>query len=129
MRGLSFTEYIFKNINKVTIGFNSKEGSFLRREGPNGETIDAFLFTLRFFYNKKDGCKFSTIEDIYNTKPFPQDLKKRLNSLTNGLKSFMSSRAWWTFEGIFYTNTQVFDTFMWGELAHETDDALVKRYD
>ena len=128
LRRLTFTDIILKKLNKVIIDYSGKRGLIIKRKGANEEQIDAFLFTLRFFYNKRDGCSFGAIRDFYNTLPIPKDKRDLLNSLLDGLDQFMNSKALMAFEGQGYTRKEIFDTFMWGELAHETDDKLVEQY-
>ena len=131
LKKLSFTDIIMQNLNRVIVDFsrgNELVMKSIKREGPNEEQIDAFLLTLRFFFYRKDGCSFEVMGDFYNSLPIPQDKRDMLNNLNDGLNEFMAGRALMAFDGQVYTRQEIFDTFMYGELAHERNPKLVERY-
>ena len=91
----------------------------IERYGPNEDEIDAFLLTLRFFVQDKDGISIRKIAEYYNRHlPIQSFLVQKINDLRAYWHEYMSEKSSVTMDGEDITRSKLFDVFLWGGFAH-----------
>lgn len=127
----NFTKKIISEGFGLTI--SAKKGGHVKIEKkfPPDESIDAFVLTLRFFIQKRDSSSFKNLAKIYSK--LPDYCKEKINFLKahKELNDYLDSpdkSLCITVDGKKLTNREIFNTFVYGWLAH-ADDENKKKYD
>lgn len=115
---LSFTKKILTQPSGVKIDFKKETGVKVKRRGPEENSIDAFVLTLRFFVQDNEICSFRNMAKIYEGLPISTDKKKSFNKIRNFVNTFLNKDSPFVFGKRKLKNRQIFETFMYGGLAH-----------
>ena len=115
-----FIKHIQKNGLKVSVNASVNEGVKISDTLPDQEAIDAFVLTIRFFIQDNESTSLRNMADIYNEIPLSLDIKDNFNSARGKLNSYLDreptiSLKW---KGKNLTKREIFDTFIYGGLAH-----------
>jgi len=115
----------FSFINKMQgsgLTISSKIGEPVSADvrGPDQEATDAFILTLRFFIQDNERSSFSNLEKLYESLDCFEPEKKAFKEARKTFNSYLDARTelQFNFNGKWITNREVFDTFIYGELAH-----------
>lgn len=124
-------------------------------DGPDKELASACILTIRFFIQNKDHISINKMSDLYNNLSISQNYKDEFNQVRNELNKFLDSFSQITVlnkeEGSEillandfnkelkkeininaqvniqkFTNGELFDLFVYGELAHADRDKREK---
>jgi len=126
LEGLSFTKSIFEQRSGVTI--SGEQGQFVKAErfGPDDESIDSFLFTLRFFVQDNENTSFKNMADIYDKLKVSADLIQKFNEARNKTNEFLDNKPTPVKIGDTALNYRyVYEVFLWGGLAHANKNKKV----
>ncbi len=118
LEGLSFTKTVFNQ--KSGFRIYGEEGQFIKAErfGPDDESIDAFLFTLRFFVQDNETTSFRNMADIYDKLSVSADLVQKFNEARNKTNEFLDKPAPIKIGKANINYRHVFEVFLYGGLAH-----------
>ena len=90
------------------------------RVGPDDEEVDAFLLTIRLFYQDRDRISIRAIADIYDRATIPQDLRDEFRRVRKALNDRLDSNPTIAFEidGVRIDRRRIFEVFPYGARAH-----------
>jgi hypothetical protein len=88
---------------------------------PDEDDRDAFLFTFRFFVQKKD-CNVWDLQKLYEKLPFERKEKQSFNNYLKDVNVCLDSDSGIYEGGIHWTHKQIMENILYGSLAHENDD-------
>ncbi|MCD6591050.1 MAG: hypothetical protein J7K72_03715 [Candidatus Aenigmarchaeota archaeon] len=86
--------------------------------GPDDESVEAFVLTIRFFYQNNEKISLSNMSEIYEKLPISPKVKREFERIRNELNTFLDSKTRFTINGKEITNREIFETFLYGDLAH-----------
>lgn len=82
------------------------------------ESTDAFLLTLRFFVQDRDGISLGKIAELYESLPVEENLRKSVRDMRERLKEYLESNSGLISGDHIYSRYEVFGMFLWGDRAH-----------
>lgn len=82
------------------------------------EQVDAFMLSLRLFYQEHDAISFSRISQIYNTLPVGSEQQQAHNTASRTWNRFLSTKSMYQVGGVERSHRAYLDTFLFGNLAH-----------
>ena len=93
--------------------------------GPRDQDIDAFLFTYRFFFDKKEHCSFRWLfEHVLDDPDLSEHWKEGFREVREKLNRYLDSYPAITVTNaenpLPMTNLQIRDLFLFGDLSHAT---------
>ena len=86
---------------------------------PSQEEIDAFVNNIRFFIQKNETTSFKNLAQTYERLQVPEELKIEFRRFIRKLNHWLDSKSSLGFDGAALTHRQVFDTFIYGDVAHQ----------
>jgi hypothetical protein len=95
-----------------------------RRSGtqrPSQEQIDAFVANLRFFIQDNERTSFRNLAKTYAALPLAAQLKAAFAHCSAKLNRWLASKSSLGMDGAPLTNRQVFETFVYGDIAHQNE--------
>lgn len=116
LEGLSFTESL--QSSGVTISGKLGQPIQAKRQGPDEESIDAFVLTIRFFVQDNEATSFSNMADLYAELPINPDLAQKFNDARAKTNTSLDKPTLVKLNNTALTYRTVFDIFLWGGLAH-----------
>jgi len=134
LANLSFTRKVLESDLVVRLWRDSGGGWRVERLGPDEESIDAFVLTIRFFVQDNEASSFARLAKAYEELPVNIALRDAFRRARQSLNEFLDSLS--TFGGDApslppgrntLTFREIFDVFMWGGLAHANADKA-RRY-
>ena len=90
----------------------------VEKRGANEFDTDAFVLTLRFFLQPRDGIQLEQIERLYQDAPLSGEDKHKVSENLKALNTFLAGSTNITLKGQHITNQILLDTFLYGKLAH-----------
>jgi len=118
LNDLSFTKEVTTKKHGVTFNFNEDRSFSVKRRGPAGEAMDAFVLTLRFFIQDNEKSSLRNLAEIYEKLPILDQKKDRFRRFRKLLNNFLDDKSFYSTRGINCTNRQIMDIFIYGGLAH-----------
>lgn len=96
---LSFTQKIFSEPSGVKIYW--RQGEAFRNElvGPDEESREAMLLTLRFFVQDNEQSSFRNIAEAYNALPVDPSLSGEFHNIRKQVNEFLDSKTWIRVDG------------------------------
>lgn len=136
----SFTDKIFNNQTgfKMSFEFGEQPSATSERHGPDEESIDAFLLTLRFFIQNNEEISLQNMSKKYEFLKSNPKIDSRIFDYFESYRSQINSYLdtphhmlkFKDRDGNEITNRYIFDTFLYGNLAHGTSKPYKKeQYD
>ncbi|MFH1560557.1 MAG: hypothetical protein ABID84_04010 [Chloroflexota bacterium] len=113
---LSFTRSLENS--GVTISARQDQPVQLQRYGPDDESIDAFVLTMRFFVQDNETTSFHNMAGLYARLPVAADLAKKFNDARDKTNISLDKRTPINLNNVDLTYRAVFEVFLWGGLAH-----------
>lgn len=121
----SFVKHIFSQKTGVTISSKKNEEVKIEKRFPEKESIESFVLTLRYFIQDNEKISFRNIGKIYDKLPdnnqkkdFFQDARNKLNNFLDTPDNQLSIKE----NDRVLTNREIFDTIIYGELAHTNEN-------
>lgn len=123
---LSFTQKIFSEPSGVKIYW--RQGEAFRNElvGPDEESREAMLLTLRFFVQDNEQSSFRNIAEAYNALPVDPSLSGEFHNIRKQVNEFLDSKTWIRVDGSDLTYREIFEVFLYGYHAHANQDKKQK---
>lgn len=112
----SFTNKIANS--GVTLSGSLGQPAQAFRHGPDEEAIDAFVLTMRFFVQDNETISFRNMADVYSVLPVTKELTDKFNDARSKTNAGLDSATPISLNGTTLTSRVVFDTFLYGGLAH-----------
>jgi len=92
---------------------------------PDEDDIDAFLFTFRFFLQKRD-CNVWDFAKIYSKLPLQNKERQNFSDIITDINACLNSDSGISegssADSIHWTNEQIMENILYGYLAHENED-------
>lgn len=85
---------------------------------PDQDAINAFALTLRFFVQDNESSSLRNIAKFYNEVSVSSNIKNDFNFARNKLNSELNKKSMLNWQGKDLTKREIFDTFIYGGLAH-----------
>jgi len=115
LEGLSFTKGLVDS--GVTISGKRGEPVQAQRHGPDAESIDAFVLTMRFFVQNNE-ISFNNMAGLYAEMPVDHDLVDKFNDARTKTNATLDKPSPIKLNNAELTYRAIFDVFLWGGLAH-----------
>ena len=122
-----YTAYVLNN----PVGFKgSDEDGFqsLQAMVPDGEAVDAFVLTMRFFVQDNEPTSIRNMEQLYSGLPVSERLVRQAKEARAALNAELDKPSLISVNGWTPTAREIFQVFFWGELAH-SNDSYKKQHD
>jgi hypothetical protein len=130
-----FIKSLVAGESKWTLSWSKGNPPTILREGPDQEAIDAFTLSYRFFIQDREPCSLRNLATMYPRLPIDAALieeiakiRGEINQLLAGPPLVPITAKNNTVEKQ-YTNGEIIDTFMNGDLAHTNNERLRARYE
>ena len=92
---------------------------------PDEDDVDAFLFTFRFFLQKRD-CNVWDFTKIYDKLPLENKERQNFSDIITDINTCLNSDSGISegssADSIHWTNKQIMENVLYGYLAHENED-------
>jgi hypothetical protein len=122
LRESSFMKFLRERGTRIEISFSAVDTFHsVTQFFPDREAIDAFILSLRFFLNDRDGFSFrKLVEEVSNDPALSENWKQTCKTVRVSLNQYLDAYAEYALviEGIDPTRREVLDTFLYGDLAH-----------
>lgn len=130
LRNYSFMKFLFERGTGFTISGGKGKPTTVQTKWPSDEVRDAFLFTFRFFIQKKEKSSFRKMPKVYENLPISQEKKELFKEAHKSFNDFLDSKSPITFQGKAITRREILWNFMYGELAHanETKEKILEQW-
>ena len=86
----SFLKSIQQNESGITLNWKKDQGASVLRKGPDEESIDASILTIRFFIQDNEKCSIRNISKIYDKLEDKIALKKYFIGSRDNLNNFLA---------------------------------------
>ncbi|MDD5584716.1 MAG: hypothetical protein PHV55_06650 [Candidatus Omnitrophica bacterium] len=114
-----FVKHIQENKGlKVSIKSSVGEKVGISHNLPDQDAIDAFVLTVRFFIQDNESTSLHNMAELYTEISVSQNIKDDFNYVRDKLNSELSKKSMFNLQGKNLTRREVFDTFIYGGLAH-----------
>lgn len=129
LQRLSFTQSVFTQAPGVTATFLAEPPSAeIQIRTPHEESIDAFLYTFRFFIMSNEEISFRNMSEIYEKLPIAEEKKQQLRSARENLNRWLDSNSYFNVDDETLTNRHIMETIINGGLGHANDKKRVNEY-
>lgn len=126
LESFSFTKTILAEPLNFHLQYDSREGGVAWRTGPRGESIHAFVLTLRQFFQNNDPVSFRNVAGHYNALRaadlIPEDLAEDFGKARHRLSQFLDSETYINHNEQQLTHRYIFEVFVYGYLAHTNEE-------
>ena len=85
---------------------------------PDQDAIDAFVLNIRFVIQDNECSSLHNLATLYNEIPLSLDIKDNFNFVRDKLNSEFDIKSWFHLQGKDLTRREIFETFIYGGLAH-----------
>ncbi len=117
-----FVKHIQENGLKVSIKSSVNEGVSISDTFPDQDAIDAFILNLRFFIQDNESSSLRNMNNLYNEVTITPSLKNDFNFVRNKFNLELDKKTNINLRGNDITYREIFETFIYGELAHVNPD-------
>lgn len=124
----SFSRRVFGQESGVTISAAVGQPVVVERRGPDQESIEVFVLTLRFFMQDNEPSSLRNVGKVYDAALVSSELKARFREARQALSDYLDSETYHATQSRRLTNREILETFVWGGLAH-ANPQMKKRYD
>lgn len=116
LESLSFT----RNLSSSGVTISGKQGEAVQaqRQGPDGEAIDAFVLTIRFFVQDNETISLRNIADLYAGLQVDKDLVDKFSDARTKTNATLGKQSPIKLNNTDLTFRAIFEVFLWGGLAH-----------
>ena len=121
LMSLGFAKKIFGEKSGFTMSVKKDAPVEFQRHGPEGESIDAFVLTYRFFIQDNEKISFRNMSKIYDGREITQDKKKAFKGIRETINNFLNSNSMMTIHGKTYTYREIQEIFIYGGLSHANE--------
>ncbi|MGE3601469.1 MAG: hypothetical protein AB7N70_38675 [Dehalococcoidia bacterium] len=118
LEGLRFTRHLLRGGFIGVSGKATDEGSVIQREGPDEDSIDAFVLTLRFFIQSNEPTSIANIENLFSALPLEPARVNAVKGTRRVLNERLDQWSHIVLKGQRLSRREIFEVFLWGGLAH-----------
>jgi hypothetical protein len=88
--------------------------------GPDEDSVDAFILTLRFFLQDRDGISFRRLSEIYDAHSVPAGLREEFHTVRDAVNDRLDGQPTLGFNvnGESLTRRRILDVVLYGGLSH-----------
>ena len=125
LRRGNFKTKVFIEDHGFTMKFGTAQPTIVEKRGADEDSTLALVTTLRFFVQPRDQISFKQMAELYNILPVPDEDKRLVKAAHDDVESFLDSLVsgmGLVIDGEKLTNRKLFETFMYGCLAHANTD-------
>ena len=125
LRRGNFKAKVFIEDHGFTMTFGTKKPTAGEKRGADEDSTLALVATLRFFVQPRDGISFKQMAELYEILPVPDEDKGHVKTAHDDVEAFLDSLVsgvGLVIDGEKLTNRNLFETFMYGWLAHANTD-------
>ncbi|MFN0158045.1 MAG: hypothetical protein ACKVRP_08255 [Bacteroidota bacterium] len=119
LESLSFTKHVIAKPPSIKFEFN-QEAFTIIRSGPDRESIDAFVLTLRFFIQNNEPISIKNMAALFKQLPLPEEDLIKISEGHAKLNTFLDSDVYFQLKSERPTHRAVLEAFVYGDLAHST---------
>ena len=116
LENLSFTKGLGDTGLRIT--YNQNQPIQVERYGPNDESIDAFVLTIRFFIQDNEPTSLRNLSKLFSVLPISSELVEKLDNARTETNLGLSQATSLSLDEVDLTFRSIFDVFLWGGLAH-----------
>jgi len=124
LESLSFTQKIMTAPSGFHMEVHSDKEGRAWRQGPGGESVEAFVLTFRYFVQDQE-VSFRRMARMYAKLSaagvISRPLADRFNKLRDNVNLFLDQEISIQYNEEKLTRRRVFEVFMWGGLAHANE--------
>jgi len=114
----STSETVLKKING-RVNWTRGEGWSDEYSGPIGESLEAYVLTLRLFIQDNDSISLRKMSKLYSHLPVDSSFSERFEEQRTQLNGFLDSKTPLSIEeGRQLSYREIFEIFVYGSLAH-----------
>lgn len=113
-----FVKHIRENGLKVSMKSSKGKKVEISHTLPDQDAIDAFTLNIRFFIQDKDPTSLRNMVNLYNDIPVSKNIKDDYNWARDKLNSELDKKSMFNLQNKDLIRREIFDTFIYGELAH-----------
>jgi len=125
IKNRSYAKFFLAEKPKTTISKKQGKPLKIKITEPDNESLDAFLLTLRLFYQEGEQISFRNTNKIYNINKIyenlPNNFQKEKKSFSRAIKiinSALDTNTDIKFNNKILTYREVLDTILYGNTAH-----------
>ena len=118
LKGYRFYQKLKENKTGATFHWKKDEGVYTERFGPNEESIDASVLTLRFFIQDNEKCSIREISKIYNDFIKNKEIQSQFHKSRELFNQVLNSMSFFNLHGKRYSRNEIFEIIIYGGLAH-----------
>jgi len=118
LRNSSFMKFLVERGTGFTVSGGKDEPTRAETKWPNDEARDAFVLTFRFFIQDNEKSSFGNMAETYDGLPISQQKKESFKDARKTLNDFLDSKSPITFRGQGITYREIYEVFLYGEIAH-----------
>jgi hypothetical protein len=118
----SFVPKVFHEDHGITILFGEDKPLTVEKRGADEESTDALSLTLRFFFNERDNITLEQMAALYESLPIAAEEKGKVRDAFTRYHAFLDASIGVVFQGTTLTNRVIFETVLYGHLAHTNAD-------
>ncbi len=127
LRSLSFTKDVMSAAQKLNVSFKKVDKDKYRfvadRNGPQSESIDAFVLTFRFFIQDNEKSSFRNLASAYEYSGIPNALRSEFIEIRTSINEFLDSYPDF---GVAigekkFLRREIMEIFIYGGLSHAND--------
>ena len=122
LKSLSFFQKTFNQNTGFNLSWHQGGPPRAERRGPDAESIDAFVLTLRFFVQDNEPTSLRNMARLYAQLPIAEAAKQDFRKARAAINKSLATATFVRFEGRQLMKREVFDVFLWGGLAHANQD-------
>ena len=113
----------FLEQGKVPFRLSARIGEPLQIEtnSPPDESLEAFVLTLRFFIQDNEATSIRNMSKLIAELPISDMIKERVQEGRKNFNSGLGRPCEIMVDGVHLTNGEIFDTFIYGHLAHANE--------
>jgi hypothetical protein len=132
---LSFANIMFNTNTGTSFSAKRKDDGQVEitseRRGPNEESIDAFVFTFRYFIQDNEKSSFRNLARYYENDKISSELRNKFNDIRKQINDFLDSSSSVVLQvnEEQLTKRKILDIFIYGGLSHSNDQNKKKTYD
>jgi hypothetical protein len=104
--------------SRITLRLLEKPFRVAREGGPDQDSMEAFVLSLRLFVQDRDGLSFRIIKSFYDTIPVSQKLKDAVEEICVGLSRYLDGSSPLVVNDYNISRRELLTVWMNGELAH-----------
>ncbi len=125
LESLSFAKRLLSEESGFRMEYRPGEGITAARYGPDAESIDAFVLTLRFFVQNNEPTSFANMAKRYDglcvASLLPESLANDFNELRDGLNRYLDGPTFVVLDETPLARRELYEVFLFGGLAHANE--------